>query len=1625
MTRLSTAQFHQPQTKDPLLDLLSQRRPPISDRDKGLSNLVFDRLMAGSKPLRSPNLLQLLEQITDRLTRPIDLNVEVYVVPNSNLVNAFALPDGKILVGLGILEILKTEDELAALLAHEIVHIARGHSFQRKKVVNNQRKKVVNNQEADIILTLGTFRQSELEADILATTSLLSVAGYNPLSLALVHEKVADFLALVPTRNKDLKLGLLTHGSLSDRAALLRGLSAIVHLPSSDQSLTPLPESVLQEIRDAVQEQNTTTENPDFDLKACGAPVDEEFVELNLDRSSLSPIQHLKSQLLEMRQLYLEFSDQFQEFKKSGLTFPSEIKKIFKENHHLEKLAALFVSFRKGLKLHLENSGVLISDHALTWLAGEICQNEFGMNILWNIEEVGLKFIEILGYHSKELVKLYRELQEDIAADDQSDPKFAGLLDLANPEIYRYLPYNYFPTKDIRLDRLLEWIFENGFVFLTDDFDGFRINAGQLLNFFSKWSFLRGSSNSAALDRPLWINALLHMDIILKLLKSEDASGKFDLNGLSEGYPETLLIFEILSLRKTMEGGSVEPDRLKHLAENISKLPTNQQFIFWGLLCDAAYSSYETKLFEKNTLILAPLLINFIKSSGSRLTEDFRKFLLLGSSPYAFTVLEGCLGFLCFLGFLSSLPQLENEFKPEELAQLKFKLIKDLVDLYPDDASSDLIENYSEKFPSFGRIFEYFGELDLTFLFPQKIELAESLLLGILEKRFENDLNQFCESSSRLFHLLEKVLVSQLSYLNQSLDASEKFAYLLSLRERYPFAISDVITAGSKAGCDPYALISETNQHLENLLPFIRSQEDYFAISTLVLDPIRKLRVLSHAQSKICDTGDFDTLLRLFKMGLIPMNSKAAFRLSEDLALRGAQLTELYQIYLEKALNNQSHVGAASILDWYLEVSEFDRFEFLLAILETKFSEERLIKFLTKLWWDRFGELFIESVFNLSYFDREEHFKEWAEESLVDLVSDIPTKFNLNLPIRVVADTLYTLPSLPKFILLRKLLMGPQGVFTSKDQSKKLIMHYVDKHLNIRDDQRQFLASLVDHIVENLTPEELFTYFGELIFDSALHLPPTSVDIGDLIDNLGLVEEALQVFWDLKDGDDYSSSNRDYSNITDGSADQDDKNIDNFKAQHESDVPREREFYGKYIRLRLLNLLSKQGESLGYHGRDDDHIVKRVALEGRLVDSIPAESSISYPQKFELCEVTHKFLCSIGVLGVRFAQLLIQFLEVPDELKPAFEGVYDDNPVQYPKMESARAVNMLVQDLILPDSYIGPPVGTGSLARVYPFKRRDTDDLLALKVLHPNARIRSQNQIGVVQRILRSLREDNKFNTTTMALLQDLIFQLGEWMDKDICDDKFTEEDAQFRSRWHGFEIEGVTLVIPKSFDLREISDCNITNRVQANRIVKAEEFIEGFNLTQVKLRPETNLVKASLSIEDYRRVIRLIVTHYIAQLLNGQVHSNPHPGNFRVLYERNRDGNLQVALLDRNMYLNFTEAEIRALLLKFSLGKLQEGLCDALLCAPENENLNYDREMLLAEMPPVTSFKTSEIRSTLSFLRGNGVNIPLRYYLVIIGLDALDKMAREAGFINGLVDAVDLNFLFVEMTRVLSQSTI
>ncbi len=115
------------------LDHLVTRVIPIDDVDERefgeLLRARYDRQVDPDDP-DYLYVNDLMERLAVRAGKPFEYRV--YIL-NWSMPNAMALPGGVILVTTGLLEVLNSEAELVAVLAHELGHIERGHCLDAVK----------------------------------------------------------------------------------------------------------------------------------------------------------------------------------------------------------------------------------------------------------------------------------------------------------------------------------------------------------------------------------------------------------------------------------------------------------------------------------------------------------------------------------------------------------------------------------------------------------------------------------------------------------------------------------------------------------------------------------------------------------------------------------------------------------------------------------------------------------------------------------------------------------------------------------------------------------------------------------------------------------------------------------------------------------------------------------------------------------------------------------------------------------------------------------------------------------------------------------------------------------------------------------------------------------------------------------------------------------------------------------------------------------------------------------------------------------------------------------------------------------------------------------------------------
>jgi beta-barrel assembly-enhancing protease len=189
----------------------------VADAQRDVSRLPMrlTRLSDGEEIAIGKQLADQYSGLTDQLSRG-ELGLESYVhrvgnsvssharrrlpysfhlVPNRAMINAFSLPGGPVYVGEGLLDLMTSEDQLAAVLGHEVEHIDHYHCVERVQVEARLRKLKLDAVGALVQIPLtaweaGYNKDEELEADR-EGVRLAVLGGYSPYGAVTLFEKLA------------------------------------------------------------------------------------------------------------------------------------------------------------------------------------------------------------------------------------------------------------------------------------------------------------------------------------------------------------------------------------------------------------------------------------------------------------------------------------------------------------------------------------------------------------------------------------------------------------------------------------------------------------------------------------------------------------------------------------------------------------------------------------------------------------------------------------------------------------------------------------------------------------------------------------------------------------------------------------------------------------------------------------------------------------------------------------------------------------------------------------------------------------------------------------------------------------------------------------------------------------------------------------------------------------------------------------------------------------------------------------------------------------------------------------------------------------------------------------------
>jgi len=203
-----------------LFSFLSSREfNPVTGEDQYLSLTPQQEIALGLQSVpeiyqqfgpeyRDPQVQALVDEVGDRIvTQTIAAETpwqfEFHVLDNPDVVNAFALPGGQIFITTALLNEFTTEDQLAAVLGHEIVHVLARHSAQQiaksdlasgvigaVTVASGSADAAQTAAMVAQIVQLGYGRDDELQSDAVGVCLMFNT-GYDPRAMSEVMQILA------------------------------------------------------------------------------------------------------------------------------------------------------------------------------------------------------------------------------------------------------------------------------------------------------------------------------------------------------------------------------------------------------------------------------------------------------------------------------------------------------------------------------------------------------------------------------------------------------------------------------------------------------------------------------------------------------------------------------------------------------------------------------------------------------------------------------------------------------------------------------------------------------------------------------------------------------------------------------------------------------------------------------------------------------------------------------------------------------------------------------------------------------------------------------------------------------------------------------------------------------------------------------------------------------------------------------------------------------------------------------------------------------------------------------------------------------------------------------------------
>lgn len=203
-------------------------QPALAAKSAPSTGQEMHEELIANMPLVEGRLADYVNQVGQRVAKNLKKPKETFtftVIDNPDI-NAFAIQDGYIYIHRGLITYLKSEAQLAAVLAHEVGHVTANHHSRQKRAQTGSslvagllailtRSSEVGQASAlwGASLVSGYGRDMELEADELGSKYLLQ-SGYDPQAMIEVISLLKDHERFEKKRAQELGKKVQTYHGL-------------------------------------------------------------------------------------------------------------------------------------------------------------------------------------------------------------------------------------------------------------------------------------------------------------------------------------------------------------------------------------------------------------------------------------------------------------------------------------------------------------------------------------------------------------------------------------------------------------------------------------------------------------------------------------------------------------------------------------------------------------------------------------------------------------------------------------------------------------------------------------------------------------------------------------------------------------------------------------------------------------------------------------------------------------------------------------------------------------------------------------------------------------------------------------------------------------------------------------------------------------------------------------------------------------------------------------------------------------------------------------------------------------------------------------------------------------------